>query len=41
MTTIIETFAMVILLILAILFLLHFLDGSATKWLKSKFVAQG
>lgn len=41
MSTAIETFATVILLILLILWISHALNGTATTWVRSKFqVAQ-
>lgn len=40
MTTLIETLATVILLILGIIFISQLMNGTAIEWLKSKVVAQ-
>jgi len=39
MSTAIEGISTVVLLILGILLLAHLINGTATEWLKSKFVA--
>ena len=40
MTTLIETLATAILLILGIMLISHLMNGTAIEWLKSKVVAQ-
>jgi hypothetical protein len=40
MVRIVETLATAVLLIIVILLITHFFNGTATSWLKSKFVAQ-
>jgi hypothetical protein len=39
MSSIVETIAAIIILTLAVIFLLHLINGDATTWLKSKFIA--
>ncbi len=41
MITLVESIAMVILLILMILLISHLINGTAIEWLKSKVTIQG
>ena len=41
MSEFVETIAAVIILMLAVLLLSHLISGTATQWVKSKFIAAG